>query len=103
VPAGELVILPDHVRQPLGDGEAFVFAVGDRFEKPRAHVCQSKSAIQPRWVPKQALQDHAAVARLPRLVHGKFQPVIALNESTTLLRPSGFVASCANQQPPKSR
>jgi hypothetical protein len=33
--------------------------------------CQSKSAIQPRWVPKETLQDHAAMAGRERFVHGK--------------------------------
>ena len=36
--AGEAVILENQIRQPLGDGEAFVLAVGDWLQESRADV-----------------------------------------------------------------
>src|ERR1044072_4191938 len=38
VAAGEVVVIPNHIGQPFGDGEAFVLAVGNWLQNPGADV-----------------------------------------------------------------
>src|ERR1044072_2890844 len=71
VAAGEFVVIPNHIGQPFGDGEAFVFAVGNWLQKPGADVRPIETGDPAALGGEESLENHAAVAGGQRFIHRK--------------------------------